>query len=581
MCFAQQEQLKQNLEQLLEVLYENSSAVADDIIKLVTSRLSIKSDNSCLWDQTTGVLITYGDQIRDAQNERSPLYSQSEWLMHNHVNKVIPIIHILPPHPSDYDDGFAIKDPWAIEPKLGTWEDIRRYQNGGMGIMFDHVLNHQQSKGGRYFEEFCVGTRPNFFVTIDNPNDPRLNKVVRPRSIPLTHSFNTARGNQNVWTTFSEMQADLNFQNPLVLREMIDVLLNYVENGAKIIRLDAVAFLWKELGTNCLHHPMTYQVVRVFRTILDAVAPDVIMLTETNVPHQENISYFGNGNDMAHMVYQFPLGPMLLHTLRTSNVTELQSWLQTVSTVQEGTTFLNFTACHDGIAVRPLEGLVADDDIKALIHKIENELGGLVSMRQTLGGERPYEIGCTFPVATGVGISNPEKNTVYRKPFMLTQTVAASLKGVPATYFQALIGAHNDMEGYIRCNEAPTNKNRQVNRHRYTNTELDELLRTNDQIFKDQKSMLDIRRKQSAFHPDAEQVVLPSGNDAVLAIRRRSKQTGQQILVLANFSTITLQVDIAGVDNSSSYNKDLLTGSDIGTNEGDIKLEAHQVLWLE
>jgi len=120
----------------------------------------------------------------------------------------------------------------------------------------------------------------------------------------------------------------------------------------RIARLDAVAFLWKELGTNCLHLPETHELVKLFRDVCEIVAPRAIILTETNVPHAENVSYFGQG-DEAHMVYQFSLPPLLLHAFITGNGQYLTHWASGLEPPPAGCTFFNFTASHDGVGVRP------------------------------------------------------------------------------------------------------------------------------------------------------------------------------------------------------------------------------------
>src|SRR5690606_35016656 len=105
-------------------------------------------------------------------------------------------------------------------------------------------------------------------------------------------------------------QVDLNFKNPAVLLATTRALLFYVEHGAKFIRLDAIAYLWKEIGTPCIHLPQTHQVIQLMRAVLDEVAPDVRLITETNVPHPDNISYFGAGTNEAQLVYNFALPPL-------------------------------------------------------------------------------------------------------------------------------------------------------------------------------------------------------------------------------------------------------------------------------
>lgn len=131
--------------------------------------------------------------------------------------------------------------------------------------------------------------------------------------------FDTKEGKKSYWTTFSTDQIDLNYQSIDLYKEILSILLYYTQNGARMIRLDAIGFLWKELGTTCMHLPQTHKVVQSFRKILDEAAPGTLIITETNVPHKENISYFGEGEKEAHMVYQFPLPPLVMFSILTGN----------------------------------------------------------------------------------------------------------------------------------------------------------------------------------------------------------------------------------------------------------------------
>ena len=160
-------------------------------------------------------------------------------------------------------------------------------------LAFDLVVNHVSAQSA-WFQRFLAGVPPytGYFLVLDPATD--LSGVVRPRATPVLTPFRTADGERHVWTTFSEDQIDLNFQQPpgpagddrraAVLRGA---------RGAQIIRLDAIAYLWKVPGTSCIHLPQTHAVVKLLRAILDLTAPAVQLLTETNVPHAENISYFG------------------------------------------------------------------------------------------------------------------------------------------------------------------------------------------------------------------------------------------------------------------------------------------------
>ena len=144
----------------------------------------------------------------------------------------------------------------------------------------------------RWFKAYLAGESPyeNFFIEADPSLD--YSQVVRPRSLPLLTAVETSRGTRHVWTTFSDDQIDLNYSNPKVLLKMLDILLKYAQQGARIIRLDAIAFLWKEIGTNCLHLPETHEVVKLMRDLLSEVFPGTLVLTETNVTSRRKHQLF-------------------------------------------------------------------------------------------------------------------------------------------------------------------------------------------------------------------------------------------------------------------------------------------------
>ncbi|HYN89958.1 MAG TPA: alpha-amylase family glycosyl hydrolase, partial [Ardenticatenaceae bacterium] len=326
-------------------------------------------------DQTDVILITYGDQVREP--DKAPLRSLDEFLT-THVHGFVSGVHILPFYPYTSDDGFSVVDYLAVDPALGEWRDIARIA-GHFRLMADAVINHI-SVSSDWFQAFRAGDERyrDYFIVVAPATD--LSAVTRPRALPLLTPVETDRGREYVWTTFSEDQIDLNFATPDVLLGMTGVLLEYVAHGAQLLRLDAIAYLWKQIGTACIHLPRTHQVVKFWRAVLDAVAPRTLLITETNVPHDENVSYFGDGSDEAQMIYQFSLPPLTLHALHTGDASSLQRWAAGLHTPSDRTTFFNFLASHDGIGVRPAEGILSPAELQGLVDLAEAH-GGYVSYK--------------------------------------------------------------------------------------------------------------------------------------------------------------------------------------------------------
>jgi len=512
----------------LEHLYGDQAAACLEALLRVVERHGTltRNEETGQWDQHDVALITYGDQLH--ATGKNPLATLADFLSGAGIDELVNTVHLLPFYPSSSDDGFSVIDYREVDPGAGTWNDIDRLGRS-FRLAFDLVLNHC-SRESQWFQDYLAGKHPHdeYFVEVDPTTD--LSAVTRPRSLPLRTEFETSRGLRYLWTTFSKDQIDLNFASPHLLVEMIDVLLFYVRHGARIIRLDAIAYLWKEPGTSCIHLPQTHTVVRLMRDVLAMVAPGVWLLTETNVPHEENISYFGSG-DEAQMVYQFSLPPLLLDAYLNEDAGPLTAWLPGVCETLPGTTFFNFTASHDGIGVRPLEGLVSNERIEHLVEAVKQR-GGTVGLRQRPdGSEAPYELNISYLDALG----EPDGMEVelHATRFLASQAIMLALRGIPGIYFHSLVGTPNDIDGWKQSGIA-----RRINRRRYEQAELEALLSDPDglpsRVLKGYRQLLSTRISQPAFHPEAPQQPLSLSVDGVFGFVRQSLDACQQIVVLAN-----------------------------------------------
>lgn len=524
------------------------------------------------WTQRDIVLITYADQVRS--RDRSALHALHLFLMKTGLDQLLSTVHILPFFPYSSDDGFSVIDYRAVDQSAGTWDDVRRLGQD-FDLMFDLVLNHVSQKS-HWFREFLAGNENYlpYFIDLDPGTD--LSAVVRPRSLPLLTPFQTSRGTRHVWTTFSADQVDLNFADPAVLVEMVDILLYYVQQGARIVRLDAIAYLWKQVGTSCIHLSQTHTVVKLFRDLLEALAPNVLLLTETNVPHEENVSYFGAGDDEAHMVYQFSLPPLLLEAFLSKDTRPVMRWLESLEAAGPGTTYFNFTASHDGIGVRPLEGLLESERFRRLIEETKAR-GGLVSTRRLPdGADSPYELNITYLDALGEpGSLEPE---LHARRFLVSQAVMLALRGIPGIYFHSLVGTRNDHAGVKQSGQA-----RRINRRKFYLEELMEAVSSpgsvQNLVFEGYRRLLETRFAQPAFHPDAEQEVWDVREAPVVAFLRSDQEQGQRILVLANVSDRECDVDISQA-RGVTFTRDLLGAGELPSRTS-FTLKPYQVAWLE
>lgn len=550
--------------------------LADGLEELIKKCREASSDKSGatngkhLWDHRDVVLITYADQVRAPGV--SPLKAQHEFLTDNQLDDLIRCVHLLPFCPSTSDDGFSVADYLAVDPDFGTWEDINRLGQD-FDLMYDLVLNHSSQKHD-WFQQFIADNPEfaDFYATADPDED--LTAVVRPRSLPLLTEFESPSGKRHVWTTFSADQVDLNYANPQVMLRMIETLVEYAIRGARIIRLDAIAFLWKEIGTSCLHLPQTHAAVKLMRHVLDQAVPGTIVLTETNVPHQDNISYFGEGNDEAHMVYQFSLPPLMLDAIHSGDTKILSDWMRTLELPSDQTTYFNFTASHDGIGVRPAEGLVPPERIDKLVEIVRHH-GGKVGMRANGDGtESPYELNITYldAIADRRTVSPAE----HSRRFLATQAIMLSMRGVPAVYFHSLVGSPSDIEG-MNSSGIP----RRINRHKYSREELDEAMSSPDslqrRVFDGYQRLLAVRCQQTALDPNAVQKVLDLPTDGLIGFVRTASN-GDQLTVIAN---LTDQARIVSTEQwETSYQRDVLADEDLDPKPS-LSLRPFQVRWLK
>ncbi len=561
--------IQDRLRRRLQTLYGERAEPCLERLAMMIGRYGIAAASQpappARWSERDAVLIAYGDTIR-APGEK-PL-STLKRFADGRLRDAFSAIHILPFFPYSSDDGFSVIHFRTVNPELGDWPSVQALGEN-FRLVFDLVLNHVSRASG-WFQDYQAGIAPgrHFFVEAEPGED--LSAVVRPRSLPLLTPVMTPRGKRMVWTTFSEDQIDLNYSNPDVLFELLDILLFYVSMGARVIRLDAIAYLWKRIGTPCIHLPETHEVVKLFRDFLEIVAPNALLLTETNVPQAENFSYFGNG-DEAHIAYQFALPPLLLHALQSGTARHLNAWASALPALPSGCTVLNFTASHDGIGLRPLQGVLPDAEIAALVARMQS-LGAQVSTRRDGAGvDRPYELNITYFDAMR-GDGEPPADHVRR--FMCSQTIPLALKGIPAVYFNSLIAAPNDDEGVRRTGRA-----RSINRRKWALSELDGALEdgTSDasQVFRDYTRLLQLRSRHAAFHPDGAQTILDLG-ESVFAVERTSPDGKETVLAISNCSGQPVAVPAPAARDRL----DLILNRKPGMDGAALRLDPYQSVWL-
>ena len=554
---------------------EKTLEFSKKINKLINhyKKSDVKTETKDAWSESTILLISYADSISKGISGKS--LNNFGKFYKKYLKKFINSIHFLPFFPSSGDGGFSVKNHFEVDKTYGTWDDIKELSKNA-NIMTDLVLNHSSSEG-QWYKNFLKEKRPgkNYFYIVDKDYD--CSKVVRPRDHNLLSEIKFLNEKKFLWCTFSHDQIDLNFKNPEVLLEFINLILTFASYGIKIFRLDAVAFIWKKSGTTCLNLTQTHEIIKLLRDIVDQLEKDTIIVTETNLPKQENLSYFGK-NDEANWVYNFPLPPLIINTFLFEDSSALTKWSMKMPPAQIGNAYLNFISSHDGIGMRPAEGLLNDKDIKKMLQRLKKN-GSQFSMRKLSNGEeKVYEANISLFDALKF-TDRDKKGKFDLKRFIAAHCIILAIEGVPAFYFNSLFATKNDEKAF-----ASSGIKRNLNRYKWDYSSLISLLNEKDSIeynsYNAFKNLISIRKVQPAFHPNATQFTLNLDKN-IFSVWRQSRDRKQSIFALTNVSSKTVKLNsnqINLIDDEQWF--DLLSPNEKITDGQFIKLNPYQTVWI-
>ncbi|WP_158968984.1 sugar phosphorylase [Paraglaciecola sp. L3A3] len=575
------EQLNIKVAHHLDVIYQGVDldiSIKDLTEQLLTS-MKIQRPENVLepkqhhnnWDQQDVLLITYGDSVET--KDEKPLKTLHSFLK-QYCGNTINSVHILPFFPYSSDDGFSVIDYSTVNESLGDWDDIEGITKD-YRLMSDVVINHCSSRSA-WFSNFIKGEGQghDFFYTASPDKD--VSQVVRPRTSDLLRLTETSKGEKHVWCTFSHDQVDFDFTNPNVLDTFVSIIRQYLDTGIRLFRLDAVAFLWKKLGTSCINLEQTHEVVRLLRTLIEHAVDDAVIITETNIPNRQNLTYFGNANE-AHGIYNFSLPPLLVNSLVTGSCKHLKAWLCSMPPAQNGTFFFNFIASHDGIGLRPAEGLLDDIELTTLVNTMQN-FGGRISWRQAETGEqKAYEINIALYDALQGTVKGQDRWGLER--FICAHAIMFGLEGIPGVYIHSLLGTGNDYEKVRN-----TSQNRSINRHKWDFEQLKSQLDNTDnqhaKVHKKMLELLDIRKLQPAFHPNATQFTLQLG-EQLFGFWRQSLNRSQSVFCVHNVSNTpqTLRLSDLNLIGTDTW-LDLISQQQIDLEQLEYQLQPYQSLWI-
>ena len=570
------EELKNNLNIHFQIIYKDILD-QNEILKLINKVLDLfdNKDQGITepnWSQKDIFLISYGDSIVETSDNKLKALSK---FLNKYCKKHFNNVHILPFFPYSSDDGFSITDYEIVRPDLGNWQDMKLLSKD-FRVMSDIVINHASIKS-KYFKNFIENKEDtqNFFIKLKNVQEG-YESVVRPRSSDLFKKYAINDETFYLWCTFSHDQVDFNFKNPKVLFFFIKLIHLYLKNGIRVFRLDAIAFLWKEYGTNCLNLPQTHEVVKLIRTLLNAYSKNTLLITETNLPNLENLSYFGE-NDEANAIYNFALPPLLLWTLVMGDSTAIRKWSMAMPPAKDNTSYFNFIASHDGIGLRPTEGILTDKERDTLVD-IMTDFGGQTTKRKKVDNtESVYEINISLLDALKGTFFGTDHMQLER--FICCHSMMLGIEGIPAIYIHSLVGSTNDYKQVEK-----TNNKRSINRRSWKFDEIDKLLSDkdslNNQIYSELSKLIDIRKDQPAFHPNATQFTFNLGKN-FFGFWRQSHDKRQSIFCVSNVTNVFQYLDLSELNLISSNEWwDLISNEIIIDIKSTITLKAYQTMWI-
>ena len=538
-------------------------------IKSIFTQPMKRSKNE-LWSEKDFLLITYADSIK--KNNQKNLITLNSFL--KKYCKEFSYIHILPFFPFSSDDGFAVEDYKKIKIEHGSWKDLKKITKT-FDIMVDLVINHCSSNN-KLFTNFLEDKNPgkDFFINSEK-KFPKSNKIVRPRSSDLSKKVLVDGKNTYVWCTFGHDQVDFDFRNPNVLLYFFEIIKFYLDQNIKALRLDAVAFLWKELGTRCINLPQTHNIIRLIRLIIDRFYNKTLIITETNIPSHENLTYFGNNNE-AHCIYNFSLAPLLIHAVVSGNSFYLKKWSRGMPPAQENNSYLNFLSTHDGIGMRPVEGILPENEIQKYFNFFKKQ-GGLFSYRTNAGKKSVYEVNITLLEAFKECYNGKDKFVLER--FILAHTILFSMEGIPAIYIQNYLGSKND-----NAKVKKTNSFRSINRRNWNFDSLVKIFKNksniNSKILHSLNRLMVLRKKQIAFHPNATQFTLQLG-DIFFGIWRQSIDRSQSIFCISNLTNVKQKISLLDINLISTNNWfDILSNKKIKNIGDELLFKPYQTFWI-
>lgn len=515
----------------------------------------------------------------------------------------ITYVHFMPllkSREGNNDGGYAVSDYLSVDSRLGTMKQfervIKQLKKKGIRTCIDFVLNHTAKE--HIWAQKCLAGDPDYndmYFMFDSREIPDQYEKTLTQIFP-----EVAPGNftyyedihKYVMTRFYEFQWDLNYKNPQVFNKIIEVLLTLANKGIDIFRLDAIPYMWKELGTTSMNLPQVHTLLKMMRMIADEVCPSVVFLGEAIVEPHEIVKYFGTSDEKeCNVMYNASMMVLLWNSLATRDVGLMERSLSIDYGVPDDGVWINYARCHDDIGwgfeeniIREL-GLDPEKHKQFIIRFMEGKFPGSFSIGElyefnpvTLDARNSGTMASMCGLEQAVNEKHRYKIELAVKRILLLNSIVISYTGIPLLYSGDEIGQLNDW-GYKK-DPAIAHDSRWLHRGKMNweaAAEREDVRTIPGQIFTEIRRMLGIRKGNSVFSSALKSVPVEMGNPAVFGFHK-----GDKLMVLANFSEREQWADTKYFDwfGLPGEMEDLLSGRRVRTWNNQILLGPYEVLWL-
>ncbi len=603
LLYGEREDFKEQMQHLVETMarqYIRRSSVLKQV------DIDRERDHNWFLSQQWVAMALYSDGFAEDLRD---LKRRAHYFQELGVN-MVHIMPILKCPPNDNDGGYAVSDFRAVDSRVGTLEDLDQlvleFRRRGVLVALDVVLNHtsnehQWARKARQGE----ARYQDYYYTFEDRKIPDMFEETMPEIFPETSPGNFTWDEEMgrwVMTVFNDFQWDLNYSNPAVFTEMLDIILYWANHGADVIRLDAVAFLWKKIGSTCQNEREAHLILQLLKDCCQVTAPGVLFIAEAIVAPVEIIKYFGEDAVIAkecEIAYNATFMALMWDSVATKNAKLLKQGLKSLPDKLDRATWLNYIRCHDDI------GLGFDDqDVRLVGYDPKAHRQFLIDYYTGVYGDSPAK-GLPFgrnnktgdarisgSLASLVGLESaiqagdPESIEHSVSQILLLHSLILSFGGIPLIYYGDEIGTINDcrfLEDQSKANDTRWAHRPKIDWDRAERRNLPETVEY--RIFSSLKKMIAVRKEIPAFADFNNRELLEVSNDHLFVFSRFDyTSTSGSVYVVANFDTSPQYLDLGELGSVGGRGrgvlKDLYSGESPALFKNQLVIPPLSFYWL-